>query len=146
MSKGKQSPRERRQQPLLPTAALTDVLLQTVPRWVALEGVLPGLRRERARHRPTAHALLFQHTAAAALQTCKPAAIGEACCIQTSLEEEKREDGQGSFGPSPRISQTVTILTLGQDTAIAALLLVAARLLENASLVDFFPTTYGGKD
>lgn len=77
----------------------------------------------------TAHPLLLQQVTAAALQTCKPAAIRGACCIQASLEEEKREDGQGSFGPSPRICQTVTILTLGWDTAIAAFLLTAAKLL-----------------
>lgn len=88
----------------------------------------------------TARPLLLQQAAAAALQTYQPAAIKEACRVQASLEK-KREDGQGTFGPSPRISQTVTILTLGWDTAIAAFLLTAAQLLENASLVDFSPTT-----
>lgn len=42
------------------------------------------------------------------------------CCQQGSLPRpsilgrrgEEREDGQGSLGPSPRVSQTVTILTL----------------------------------
>lgn len=72
MSKGKQSPGERQQKPLLPTASLTGALLHTVPSQVALQSVLPGLRREQAKHQTTAHPLLLQRAAAAALQTCKP--------------------------------------------------------------------------
>lgn len=48
----------------------------------------------------------------AALQSCRSAAIKEACHIQASLEGERRKDGQQSLGPSLRVSQTETILTL----------------------------------
>lgn len=112
---------------------------------MALESILPDLEGA-SQTETTAHPLLLQQAAAAALQSCKPAPIREACCTKASLEEEKREDEQGSFGPLPRINQIMTILTLVRDTAIAALLLAAAQLLETASLVDFSPATYVRKD
>jgi len=83
----------------------------------------------------TAYPLLFHQAAAAALHTCKPAASKHPW-----KKRKQRLDRRALFH-----HQTVTILTPGQDTATAAFLVAAARLLKNTSLEDFSPTTYGRK-
>lgn len=71
------------------------------------------------------------------------AAIREACHIPASLEGEEREEGQGSLGPSPWVSQTGDHSHLGWDTDTAALPLTVMQCLENTSPKVDFPHPAG---